>query len=151
MICSLWEIDVCQTGIPRSSCKMLKHIPQHIKCLHIHILGSLKKSFWILVVIPLLNSKSFFGEANWIMRKWLTLSLSEWNIIHCKFCPNLVFERKQIEKSEEIIARKFVQILFSKQQMAEKRPNGCGAIARNRNPLMICAKKTAAITITTKE
>ena len=58
---------------------------------------------------------------------------------------------KQIDKSEEIIAGKFVQILFSKQQMAEKRPNGCGAIARNRNPLMICAKKTAAITITTKE
>ena len=47
-------------------------------------------------------------------------------------------------KSEEIIAGKFVQILFSKQQMAEKRPNGCGAIARNRNPLMICAKKNSS-------
>ena len=46
------------------------------------------------------------------------------------------------------ISAKSVQILFSEQQMAEKRPNGCGAIARNRNPLMICAKKTAAITIT---
>ena len=32
--------------------------------------------------------------------------------------------------------------MFSEQQMAEKRPNGCGAIARNRNPLMICAKNT---------
>ena len=58
---------------------------------------------------------------------------------------------EQIEKIEDMIAGKFVQILFSEQQMAEKRPNGCGAIARNRNPLMICAKKTAAITITSKE
>ena len=42
------------------------------------------------------------------------------------------------------ISAKSVQILFSEQQMAEKRPNGCGAIARNRNPLMICAKKNSS-------
>ena len=45
------------------------------------------------------------------------------------------------ETKQDLLQNLFKSCL-SEQQMGEKRPNGCGAIARNRNPLMICAKNT---------